>query len=57
MKRALVLTDDVTRHPFRRHFLEVAETPRRAVKPAMGDTAFFLLSFVSGFIVFYGMIA
>lgn len=53
MKRALVLTDDVTRHPFLRRYREIAKAP----KPGLGNSAFFLMSFVSGFIIIFGMIA
>jgi hypothetical protein len=54
MKRALVLTNEAARHPFRRSM------PQPVIKvqtrEPLTDGMFFLLSFVSGFIIFFGMI-
>jgi hypothetical protein len=60
MRRALVLADESFRHPFR----QIAATlpgwrspPPKPKRDPLSDRDFFLLSFVSGFIIFYGMIA
>jgi hypothetical protein len=54
MKRALVLTNEAARHPFRKSMPQpVIEAPTRE---PLTDGMFFLLSFVSGFIIFFGMI-
>jgi hypothetical protein len=54
VKRAIILIDKAARHPFRRSM-----PPRAAdehVRTPLSDAAFFLASFVSGFIIFFGMI-
>jgi hypothetical protein len=54
MRRALVLTNEGARHPFRRQL-----PPPTFTAPArepLTDTAFFVMSFISGFIIFFGMI-
>jgi hypothetical protein len=54
MKRALVLTNEAARHPFRKSMPQpVIEAPTRE---PLTDGAFFLISFVSGLIIFFGMI-
>lgn len=58
MRRALVLTDESIRHPFRQRLASLPgwkEAPRSRDPLSYRD--FFLLSFVSWFIVIYGMIA
>lgn len=54
MKRALVLTAESCRHPFRRSLpaLRIERLP----KEKLSDVAFFCASFVSGFVIFFGMI-
>ena len=54
MKRAYVLTADSCRHPFRRALPPLIIEP--LPKQAMTDLTFFCASFVSGFIIFFGMI-
>jgi hypothetical protein len=54
VKRAIVLTNEAARHPFRRA-LPPPAMAEEAREP-LTDGAFFLLSFVSGFIIFFGMI-
>ena len=54
MRSALVLTNEAARHPFRRQlpasvFAVLAREP-------LSDVAFFVVSFISGFIIFFGMI-
>jgi hypothetical protein len=54
MKRALVLTNEAARHPFRQSMPPpVIAAPTRE---PLTDGAFFMVSFVSGFIIFFGMI-
>jgi hypothetical protein len=54
MKRALVLTNEAARHPFRQYMPPpVITVPTRE---PLTDGAFFMVSFVSGFIIFFGMI-
>jgi hypothetical protein len=54
MKRVLVLTNEAARHPFRQSMpLPVIVAPTRE---PLSDRAFFMISFVSGFIIFFGMI-
>jgi hypothetical protein len=54
MKRALVLTNETARHPFRRSMPQPAIEVQ--TREPLTDGMFFLLSFVSGFIIFFGMI-
>jgi hypothetical protein len=58
MRRALVLTNEAARHPFRQN---LRPTPTFVVKkrmwPSRSDVTFFGISFSSFFIVIYGMIA
>lgn len=56
MRRALVLTNEAARHPFRQNLPAFRVEPAPAREP-LTDLAFFGLSFVSGFIIFMGMIA
>jgi hypothetical protein len=54
MKRVLVLKNEAARHPFRQSMPpQVIEVPMRE---PLSDRAFFMISFVSGFIIFFGMI-
>jgi hypothetical protein len=54
MNRKLVLADEAARHPFRQSL----PRPEPVVAPdeSLTDLAFFAISFVSGFIIFFGMI-
>jgi hypothetical protein len=56
MKRVLVLTNEAARHPFRQSLPPRKIEPLPAREP-MTHTAFFAASFISCFIIFYGMIA
>jgi hypothetical protein len=56
MKRVLVLNNEAARHPFRRSLPPSRIEPLPAREP-MTHAAFFFASFISGFIIFYGMIA
>jgi hypothetical protein len=53
------MTDEVTRHPFRRDLLRATQPakPFRKRGRDRSDLNFFAISFVAGFIIFYGMIA
>jgi hypothetical protein len=55
MKRALVLTAESCRHPFRRSLppLRIEPLPREK----WTDFTFFCASFVSGFVIFFGLVA
>jgi hypothetical protein len=55
MKRRLVLTNEAARHPFRQSIpaMKVAAIEPRST---MSDSTFFAASFISCFIVFFGMI-
>lgn len=55
MRRALVLTNEAARHPFRQRLpaFKVGPVPMRE---PLTDLAFFGLSFVSGFVIIMGMI-
>jgi hypothetical protein len=54
MRRSLALTNEGARHPFRRIMPPpVLDAPTRE---PLTNTAFFMVSFVSGFIIFFGMI-
>lgn len=55
MKRVLVLTSEAARHPFRQTLPPMTVEMPPAREP-MTDLAFFCASFVSGFIIFAGMI-
>ena len=56
MRRALVLTSEAARHPFRqRHLVHLVVAPES--KEPLTDLAFFGVSFVSWFVVIMGMIA
>jgi hypothetical protein len=58
MRRALVLTNEAARHPFRqilRPDPTLSLTVR--VRPSASDLRFFGISFSAFFIVIYGMIA
>lgn len=69
MRRALVLTNESARHPFRAVFVHSQPLEREIAEMAMAipnrsapsqfreDVSFFLLSYVSGLIIFFGMIA
>ena len=68
MRRYLVLTTESARHPFRAGlpsacFVMAADevpAPEAVALPApraaLGDLGFFVMSFVSGFIIIFGMI-
>ncbi len=56
MKRALVLNNEGAKHPFRSTLPLLAFAPITA-RPPRSDLAFFTISFVSGFIIIFGMIA
>jgi hypothetical protein len=57
MRRALVLTNEAARHPFRQSLPPERQwSPKKKAKPERTDLAFFGISFVSFFIIFYGMI-
>jgi hypothetical protein len=71
MRRALVLTTETARHPFRAGFvhtdflereiteaMQVVAIPPVAAKPSRvrEDVSFFLLSYISGLVIFFGMI-
>jgi hypothetical protein len=54
MKRVLVLTNEAARHQFRKSMPQpVIEAPTRE---PLTNGVFFLISFMSGFIIFFGMI-
>jgi hypothetical protein len=55
MKRALVLTDETARHPFRAR-LKPAVAMVLPAKEPMTDLAFFIASFISCFVIIYGLI-
>ncbi len=67
MRRALVLSSETARHPFRVHFVHtsaddqpiVEEERRTTASPSQlrEDVSFFLLSYVSGLIIIFTMIA
>jgi hypothetical protein len=54
MNRATVLTNEAARHPFRQSMPPPVIVPPE--REPLTDGAFFLISFVSGFIIFFGMI-
>jgi len=54
MKRTLVLTNEAARHPFRQYMPPLVITAQ--TREPLTDRAFFMVSFVSGFIIFFGMI-
>jgi hypothetical protein len=60
MRRALVLTSESARHPFRqrlpRHVLAPLPPAEIAKREPVTDTVFFLTSFVASFIIIFGMI-
>jgi hypothetical protein len=56
MRRALVLTSEAARHPFRRSHVVQRQSPPTPKEP-LTDLAFFGVSFVCWFIVIMGMIA
>ncbi len=60
-RRALVLTNESARHPFRQMlpppvFEPEDPAPATMAKRPGEDMAFFLISYVSGLIIFMGMI-
>ncbi|MFM9851900.1 MAG: hypothetical protein ACKVOJ_03685 [Sphingomonadaceae bacterium] len=55
MKRALVLTTESARHPFRMWVAPSPLKPEPKPKPVT-DLAFFLVSFISCFIIIFGLI-
>lgn len=64
MRRALVLSHEAARHPFRRslprHVFEVAPEPDKPAEPARSDDQdwkLFVLSFAAFFTVAYSFIA
>lgn len=56
MRRALVLTNEAARHPFRRSLPAFRVEPLPSEEP-LTDLAFFGASFVSWFVIIMGMIA
>ena len=60
MRRALVLTTDSARHPFRRSLppavFAVAPFPVEPQRKPMTDLAFFLTSFSACFVIVFGLI-
>jgi hypothetical protein len=58
MRRALVLTNEAARHPFRQHLLieETLIAMPRTVEAEQSAYAFFGISFVAFFVLFLGMI-
>jgi hypothetical protein len=54
MNRPLALTNEAARHPFRQSLPPPVMVEE--VREPLTNGAFFLLSFVSGFIIFFGMI-
>ena len=58
MRRALVLTNEAARHPFRQSLPAgiIAVVERQSLREPLTDYAFFAISFVTGFIIFFGMI-
>ncbi len=60
MRRALVLTTESARHPFRQitpmHVFAPITDPTPETREPVTDLAFFLTSFTAGFIIFLGMI-
>jgi hypothetical protein len=56
MKRVLVLTNEGATHPFRSTMPLQAFAPITVHLPR-SDFAFFMASFISGFIIIFGMIA
>ncbi len=54
MKHALVLTAESCRHPFRRSLPPLQIEP--LAKEKWTDFTFFCASFVSGFVIFFGMV-
>jgi hypothetical protein len=57
MRRALVLTNEAARHPFRQKLPPPRQwTPPKEAKSERTDFAFFGISFASFFIIIYGMI-
>jgi hypothetical protein len=71
MRRALVLTTETARHPFRAGFVHTERLEREIFEDAQAvliappnpkpsrlreDVSFFLLSYVSGLVIFFGMI-
>jgi hypothetical protein len=57
MRRALVLTNEAARHPFRQSLRPERQwSPKADDKPERTDLAFFGISFASFFIIIYGMI-
>ncbi len=56
MKRSLVLTNEAARHPFRQSLMPYIAAPD-VLEPPMGDMKFFMLTFVAGFLAFYGFLS
>ena len=56
MRRALVLTNEAARHPFRQSLPAFRIAPVASQEP-LTDLAFFGVSFVSWFVIIMGMIA
>jgi hypothetical protein len=56
MRRALVLTNEAARHPFRQNLPAFRVEPPSNEEP-LTDLAFFGVSFVSWFVIIMGMIA
>jgi hypothetical protein len=56
MKRSLVLSNEAARHPFRQSLMPYIPAPE-VLEPPMGDMKFFMLTFVAGFLAFYGFLS
>jgi hypothetical protein len=60
MRRALVLTNETARHPFRQHLILERDPPDEVqAKPKAertSDLAFFGMSFTAFFVIIFGMI-
>jgi hypothetical protein len=56
MKRSLVLTNEAARHPFRGMLPPVTIMPM-IQEPPMSDMKFFMLSFTSAFLAFFGFLS
>jgi hypothetical protein len=56
MKRHLVLTTESARHPFRQTLPMAVTSVQPTPREPLTDAAFFALSFVSCFVIIFGMI-
>jgi hypothetical protein len=59
MRRALVLTNEAARHPFRQYLILEREAPPGSAKAKpkpSSDLTFFGMSFMAFFVIIFGMI-